>query len=46
VDLSSTPGQGTSLILTVPLDADAIDALDDTTDFGRDDVSQSIWGRL
>lgn len=46
VDLSSTPGQGTSLILTVPLDADAIDALDDTTDFGRDDVGQSIWGRL
>ncbi|RZJ09973.1 MAG: response regulator [Rubrivivax sp.] len=46
VDLSSTPGSGTSLILTVPLAADAIDALDDATDFGKDDVSQSIWGRL
>jgi len=46
VDLSSTPGQGTSLILTVPLAPDAIDALDDATDFGKDDVSQSIWGRL
>ncbi|MCE4554879.1 response regulator [Roseateles cellulosilyticus] len=46
VDLSSTPGSGTSLILTVPLEADAIDALDDSTDFGKDDVSQSIWGRL
>jgi signal transduction histidine kinase len=45
VDLSSTPGAGTSLILTVPLDADAIDALDDATDFG-DATSQSIWGRL
>lgn len=44
VDLSSTPGQGTSLILTVPLDADAIDALDDSTDFGRD-LGNSIWGR-
>ncbi|MFG6416790.1 response regulator [Roseateles sp. DC23W] len=45
VDLSSTPGHGTSLILTVPLDADAIDALDDATDFG-DSTTQSIWGRL
>ncbi|MDR7334947.1 response regulator [Roseateles asaccharophilus] len=44
VDLSSTPGSGTSLILTVPLDPDAIDALDDATDFG-DDRGQSIWGR-
>lgn len=44
VDLSSTPGQGTSLILTVPLAPDAIDALDDATDFGKD-ISQSIWGR-
>jgi signal transduction histidine kinase len=46
VDLSSTPGAGTSLILTVPLAPDAIEALDDTTDFGKDDVGQSIWGRL
>jgi signal transduction histidine kinase len=45
VDLSSTPGTGTSLILTVPLASDAIDALDDATDFGADE-SQSIWGRL
>lgn len=45
VDLSSSPGHGTSLTLTVPLDADAIDALDDATDFG-DSTSQSIWGRL
>lgn len=45
VDLSSTPGVGTSLILTVPLASDAIDALDDATDFGADE-SQSIWGRL
>ncbi|MFN3303868.1 MAG: ATP-binding protein [Roseateles sp.] len=45
VDLSSTPGSGTSLILTVPLDPDAIDALDDATDFG-DATSESIWGRL
>jgi signal transduction histidine kinase len=44
VDLSSTPGSGTSLILTVPLDPDAIDALDDSTDFGED-RGQSIWGR-
>lgn len=44
VDLSSTPGKGTSLILTVPLAADAIDALDDSTDFGND-VGNSIWGR-
>lgn len=44
VDLSSTPGSGTSLILTVPLDPEAIDALDDATDFG-DDRGQSIWGR-
>jgi len=44
VDLSSTPGKGTSLILTVPLAADAIDALDDSTDFGND-VGHSIWGR-
>ncbi len=44
VDLSSTPGQGTSLILTVPLAQDAIDALDDSTDFGKDD-GHSIWGR-
>ena len=46
VDLSSSPGTGTSLILTVPLAQDAIDALDDATDFGKDDVGQSIWGRL
>ena len=45
VDLSSTPGGGTSLILTVPLDQDAIDALDDATDFGKDEA-HSIWGRL
>jgi hypothetical protein len=44
VDLSSTPGHGTSLILTVPLAQDAIDALDDATDFGKD-VGNSIWGR-
>lgn len=44
VDLSSTPGHGTSLILTVPLAQDAIDALDDATDFG-DDRGASIWGR-
>ena len=44
VDLSSAPGSGTSLILTVPLDPDAIDALDDATDFGED-RGQSIWGR-
>jgi signal transduction histidine kinase len=44
VDLSSAPGAGTSLILTVPLDSDAIDALDDATDFGND-TGQSIWGR-
>ncbi|HEY8880743.1 MAG TPA: response regulator [Roseateles sp.] len=44
VDLSSAPGGGTSLILTVPLAQDAIDALDDATDFGKDD-GQSIWGR-
>ena len=46
VDLSSAPGTGTSLILSVPLAQDAIDALDDATDFGKDDVGQSIWGRL
>ncbi|HEV6965578.1 hybrid sensor histidine kinase/response regulator [Roseateles sp.] len=46
VDLSSSPGAGTSLILTVPLAQDAIDALDDSTDFGKDDVGQSIWGRV
>ena len=45
VDLSSTPGGGTSLILTVPLAADAIDALDDSTDFGND-TGASIWGRV
>ena len=45
VDLSSIPGSGTSLILTVPLAADAIDALDDSTDFGKD-LGNSIWGRL
>ncbi|CAM3827951.1 response regulator [Roseateles saccharophilus] len=45
VDLSSSPGGGTSLILTVPLAADAIDALDDATDFGADDTGTSIWGR-
>jgi signal transduction histidine kinase len=45
VDLSSTPGHGTSLILTVPLAQDAIDALDDATDFGKD-VGNSIWGRV
>lgn len=44
VDLSSAPGDGTSLILTVPLAQDAIDALDDTTDFDKD-VGNSIWGR-
>ncbi|MBV8034868.1 response regulator [Roseateles sp.] len=44
VDLSSAPGGGTSLILTVPLAQDAIDALDDATDFGKDDC-HSIWGR-
>ena len=44
VDLSSAPGRGTSLILTVPLASDAIDALDDATDFGKD-LSNSIWGR-
>ena len=44
VDLSSPPGGGTSLILTVPLAQDAIDALDDSTDFGKDD-GNSIWGR-
>ncbi|MDR7295650.1 signal transduction histidine kinase [Pelomonas aquatica] len=44
VDLSSTPGHGTSLILTVPLAQDAIDALDDATDFGKD-IGNSIWGR-
>jgi len=46
VDLASAPGGGTSLILTVPLAADAIDALDDSTDFGRDDTGLSIWGRV
>lgn len=45
VDLASPPGGGTSLILTVPLAQDAIDALDDSTDFGKDDGS-SIWGRV
>ncbi|PTT89149.1 hypothetical protein DBR42_08425 [Pelomonas sp. HMWF004] len=45
VDLSSTPGAGTSLILTVPLAPEAIDALDDGTDFG-DDTTNSIWGRI
>lgn len=45
VDLSSPAGGGTSLILTVPLAPDAIDALDDATDFGDDDVDPSIWGR-
>jgi signal transduction histidine kinase len=45
VDLSSPPGGGTSLILTVPLAQDAIDALDDATDFGKDDAT-SIWGRV
>ncbi|MFG6487414.1 histidine kinase [Roseateles sp. BYS78W] len=44
VDLSSAPGRGTSLILTVPLEADAIDALDDATDFDKDH-GNSIWGR-
>lgn len=44
VDLASAPGGGTSLILTVPLAQDAIDALDDATDFGRED-GNSIWGR-
>jgi len=44
VDLSSTPGGGASLILTVPLAQDAIDALDDATDFGVDNGA-SIWGR-
>ncbi|MGM9483824.1 response regulator [Roseateles sp. NT4] len=45
VDLSSPPGGGTSLILTVPLAQDAIDALDDSTDFSKDD-GNSIWGRV
>jgi signal transduction histidine kinase len=45
VDLASPPGGGTSLILTVPLAQDAIDALDDSTDFGKDDPN-SIWGRV
>ena len=45
VDLSSTPGRGTSLILTVPLAAEAIDALDEATGFG-DDHGNSIWGRV
>lgn len=45
VDLSSPPGGGTSLILTVPLAQDAIDALDDATDFGKHDGA-SIWGRV
>lgn len=45
VDLSSPPGGGTSLILTVPLAQDAIDALDDSTDFGKDHDGNSIWGR-
>ncbi|MFG6465547.1 ATP-binding protein [Roseateles sp. BYS87W] len=44
VDLSSTPGGGTSLILTVPLAQDAIDALDDEAELGVDE-GQSIWGR-
>lgn len=46
VDLSASPGGGTSLILTVPLAQDAIDALDDATDFGEDHDSASIWGRV
>jgi signal transduction histidine kinase len=44
VDLSSTPGTGTSLILTVPLAADAIHALDGDSLLG-DDTGNSIWGR-
>ncbi|MFT7723358.1 MAG: histidine kinase [Roseateles sp.] len=44
VDLSSAPGRGTSLILTVPLAADAAGALDDAVDFG-DDAGTSIWGQ-
>ncbi len=44
VDLSAAPGGGTSLILSVPLAADAIDALDDETLLG-DDTGLSIWGR-
>lgn len=44
VDLSAAPGGGTSLILTVPLAADAIEALDDETLLG-DDLGHSIWGR-
>lgn len=46
VDLSAAPGGGTSLILTVPLAQDAIDALDDATDFGKDYHGASIWGRV
>ncbi|MFT7774939.1 response regulator [Roseateles sp.] len=46
LDLSSPPGGGTSLILTVPLAQDAIDALDDATDFDKDDDGRSIWGRV
>ena len=46
VDLASQPGGGTSLILTVPLAAEAIEALDDSTDFGGDDTGTSIWGRM
>lgn len=44
VDLSAAPGGGTSLILTVPLAEDAIEALDDETLLG-DDLGLSIWGR-
>ncbi|PZP35001.1 MAG: hypothetical protein DI603_03730 [Roseateles depolymerans] len=44
VDLSSPPGGGTSLILTVPLAAEAIDALGDDQLPGEDE-GNSIWGR-
>ncbi|TXI19107.1 MAG: response regulator [Roseateles sp.] len=42
VDLSSPAGGGTSLILTVPLAEEAIDALGDDPD---EDTGHSIWGR-
>ena len=44
VDISSNPGDGASLILTVPLAAEAIDALEGDSLLG-DDTGPSIWGR-
>jgi signal transduction histidine kinase len=44
VDLSSRPGGGTSLTLTVPLADDAVRALDDVTPADAD-AARSIWGR-